>query len=576
MCQELLACLYPRNTPEALTQRAQQMLKVVWSSPRRYHGNGALFCISTLSESLQFHMAGILAKKLCNPFGTLNLSDTIVTPSDCTSIAHFLQQNRLHPMEDVLIAGRPDLTGLTDIVRAGGCRGLALNVNFSAEILKVLGNAIGNVSTLKHLLLMGIQSGPVTTAQWSHFQPAENTTLQHLGLWGLLDGESLEVVCNSLQNLHALEALALYGNSLSHAGLEPPLTPLLTLPDIRYIILQSCGLNVSDLDIVAELVTRNQLIWLDLTGNEDIADQGIVKLSSCLMNPRTVLVGLILDRCNISQLGVETLCNSLHNNQHLKILDFARNNVCNGAAAIVELLHQHTALEELDLADCHISAEGVYSLVASLMDNRSLKRLCIVANEMNSMEVSIHMNKILRNNHQIQVLELSKCGLTDDLLATICSSIKDKHSLKLLDVSQNPQLSAVHLIDLIRNTSLEQLCVAGCDLGPHGWKAVAEALLSNVHLVGCMAGDPGREQDLVDFLQELRRYPDDGPLQFLLLRGDSTKLASQVCQLERALHGRHLVSFVKNVWPFFMLSGLYWQALHPDIRTWISFANLEI
>ncbi|ELT87714.1 hypothetical protein CAPTEDRAFT_213070 [Capitella teleta] len=184
---------------------------------------------------------------------------------------------------------------------------------------------------------------------------------------------------------------------------------------------------------------------------------------------------------------------------------------------------------------------------------------------MSAMDLSTNTIDILNSSRFLRVLDLSKCNLKDDLLASIHETIKNNPILSVLDVSQNPLLTEKHIVTIIQQSTLKHLNLAVCLLGRAGWTKVAEALLTNVHLVTCMAGDPDAEDDTIAFLQVLTRYEPLGPLEHLFLRGDSQKLAASACHLERSLTGRvGLVSFVKNVWAFYMMSGMYWSCLDKD------------
>lgn len=578
-CHWAIKALFPGKDSEYLVRQAQRILRVVWASPRPYYNNGILFCITALLESCQFHLAGSLRDKLANPFGCLNLSHTVITPSDCSAIAQFLRHVNTNGnlYEDALFEGRPDVSGMTKIIEAGGTKGLALNVNFSADMLKAISKALVKAPQLQHLLLMGQLDQSVTHREWQHFEPEVNETLKHIGFWGLLDSHTLAVICSRLHNLVSLKALVLYGNKFTHTIPESPLVHLQQLTNVRYLILQSCSVTVADMKIVAKLILDNQLLYLDITDNKEISDEGIALVADCMTKPQVRLQGIILDRCNITPVGVQKLSESLHQNETLKILDFARNRVGDGYKALVKLLSENQTLEELDLAECQISSDGVYCLLDSLRFNKSLFRLCVVKNEMSAMDLSTHTIDILSSSRFLRVLDLSKCNLNDDLLATIYETIKDNHTLSVLDVSQNPHLSEKHIVRIIQKSTLKHLNLAVCQLGREGWRKVAEALLTNVHLVSCMAGDPDAEDDTVAFLQVLEDYEPLGPLEHLFLRGDSHKLAPAACRLERRLMGRvGLVSFVRNVWAFYMMSGMYWSCLDKDIRMWISFAGLEV
>ncbi|ELT88902.1 hypothetical protein CAPTEDRAFT_65900, partial [Capitella teleta] len=191
-------------------------------------------------------------------------------------------------------------------------------------------------------------------------------------------------------------------------------------------------------------------------------DEGIALVADCMTKPQVRLQGIILDRCNITPTGVQVLSDSLQQNQSLKILDLARNNVGDGYKALVKLLSVNKTLEELDLAECQISSRGVYCLLDSLRFNKSLFRLCVVKNEMSAMDLSTNTIDILNSSRFLRVLDLSKCNLKDDLLASIHETIKNNPILSVLDVSQNPLLTEKHIVTIIQQSTLKHLNLAVC------------------------------------------------------------------------------------------------------------------
>ena len=129
----------------------------------------------------------------------------------------------------------------------------------------------------------------------------------------------------------------------------------------------------------------------------------------------------------------------------------------NSVASIMEGQHQNSTIQELDLANSHLSEDNCLSLSSLLQQS-----VC-----------------------QLKVLDISECGISGEGAVHLARGLTHNHSLTSLEIQYNPigDIGAAALGDMIiHNECLETLNMEDCDITSQGFVQLAAGLRSNTFL----------------------------------------------------------------------------------------------
>ncbi|XP_048041246.1 protein NLRC5-like [Megalobrama amblycephala] len=163
------------------------------------------------------------------------------------------------------------------------------------------------------------------------------------------------------------------------------------------------------------------------------------------------------------------------------------------------------------LNDCNITDKSCSSLAKALDSDNSLKELIMDNNNLQDAGVMLLCTGLKSIKCKLEILRLSKCGLTEESCSALASVLSsDSSSLKDLDLSDNNLKDpGVKLLSdgLKENCKLEKLKLSNCSVTEDGYKALASALESNPsHMIelDLTGNDPGQSgvEHLLDVLQK--------------------------------------------------------------------------
>lgn len=159
---------------------------------------------------------------------------------------------------------------------------------------------------------------------------------------------------------------------------------------------------------------------------------------------------------------IKALCEALVENKTLKYLYISINKICkhaSDAASIKHLLSNNNDLELIDLSYNKIgqNTDDVKIISEGLKENKALKNLNFSANKIglnSEYDFKFLCEALMQNNHiKLEYLDLSfnKIANTHDNAELLISLIKNKNSLKLINIIQTPLRNNEYLITYIRD-----------------------------------------------------------------------------------------------------------------------------
>ncbi|KAE8603999.1 hypothetical protein XENTR_v10014530 [Xenopus tropicalis] len=166
--------------------------------------------------------------------------------------------------------------------------------------------------------------------------------------------------------------------------------------------LGDCDLGIQSLIALATVLLQNKTLK-SLNLNRPIfyvmQEDTTVHLSE-MLRVNSTLQELHLSKHEITDFGVQRLCDALHENHTLKYLNLSCNKITrDGVKYLAEVLKINKTLEILDLASNRMEDDGaLYLAEAIYLYNRSLKALSVVSNNISGKGLQALAAAIKANN----------------------------------------------------------------------------------------------------------------------------------------------------------------------------------
>ncbi|XP_041954447.1 NACHT, LRR and PYD domains-containing protein 12-like isoform X2 [Alosa sapidissima] len=307
-----------------------------------------------------------------------------------------------------------------------------------------------------------------------------------------ITAESCEIVASALQSENSpLIDLELSKNCIGDKGVNSICTGLTSSHcNLAKLRMDGCSLSAESCKILAlALQSENSpLTELDLSYN-NIRDEGVTFLWTGVTQSK--LAKLSLARCALTVAVCGYLASAVEANSTLTELNLSHNNVTDLGMEMLcnALMSAQCKLSRLKVAACDLTSESCKSLTKVLQsETSSLSYLDLNFNDIRDLGVKLLFEGLINANCKIQVLKLSECSLTEDsceYLAYVLQSPTSKLiRLKLED--NDLRDTGVMLLSAglqHANCRLQSLGLTGCGIEEDGVCSLACALDHNkLHL----------------------------------------------------------------------------------------------
>uniref|UniRef100_A0A8C5PU53 Leucine rich repeat containing 34 n=1 Tax=Leptobrachium leishanense TaxID=445787 RepID=A0A8C5PU53_9ANUR len=187
-------------------------------------------------------------------------------------------------------------------------------------------------------------------------------------------------IANFLKVNSSLLSLNLMGNDIGTSGAEHISKALFDNESLKSLRMTGNKIgNKGGMFFASMLQINSTLEDLDL-GDCDLEDTTIH--ISKMLKVNSTLQEIHLSKHEMTDFGIERLCEAMHENVTLKYLDISCNKITrDGVKCLAKLLKANTALEIVDLTSNRMEDDGAMYLAEAIgLYNRSLKALSIVSN----------------------------------------------------------------------------------------------------------------------------------------------------------------------------------------------------
>ncbi|PIO31534.1 hypothetical protein AB205_0008780 [Aquarana catesbeiana] len=257
----------------------------------------------------------------------------------------------------------------------------------------------------------------------------EGGSLFHLNLMGNdIETDGAELIAKALHRNDTLRSLRMTGNKIGNKGAMFFAAMLQINSTLEELDLGDCDLGIQSLIALATVLLRNKSIK-SINLNRPlfyVLQEDTIIHISLMLKMNNTLQELHLSKHEMTDFGLERLCEALHENTALKYLDLSCNKISrDGVKCLAELLKTNTTLEILDLTSNRMEDEGAIHLAKTIHTyNSSLKALAVVSNNITGQGLKV-LAAAIQANTSLEyiyiwgnVLDDAACVAFSNLLST--------------------------------------------------------------------------------------------------------------------------------------------------------------
>nr|XP_019566453.1 PREDICTED: NACHT, LRR and PYD domains-containing protein 13 [Rhinolophus sinicus] len=262
-----------------------------------------------------------------------------------------------------------------------------------------------------------------------------------------------KLTCKSVTPVRVLKelVLVLYGNSrLTHLnlssnnlGITVSMMIFRTLRhsacNLKYLCLEKCNLSVASSEGLALLLTSTERTTRLCLGFNQLQDDGVRWLCTLLSQPECALERLVLWFCQLGVPSCRYLSDALLQNKSLTHLNLRKNHLGDEGIRLLcgALSRPDCSLQNLDLSECFVTAEGCGGLADVLKHNQNVKVLDIGRNRVQDDGVRRLCEVLHCSQCALSTLGLEKCDLTSACCRHLASVLRSSKSLVNLNLLGN-------------------------------------------------------------------------------------------------------------------------------------------
>ena len=355
---------------------------------------------------------------------------------------------------------------------------LYLNENFLGTGVKVIANALKQISSLKTLNLNSNQI-PESVA--------ENLAA------ALLNNKSLQVV-------------ALSENNLTAKGVERISQALSTLSGLQTYNINNNYSTEEASDAISSVILNNpSLTYVYISGNN--LQTGVVKIGNALNS--TLIKELNLRHSNISEKDASSLALAVSNQFYLEVFSFEGNNLgINGIITVVKSLSTISKLTLINLDNTSLTEEAADAIALAISNNHGLEQLYLGNSKLRTGGIKIA--KALKSLSKLRILDFNDSGMSAVVADELASAIACNSSLEDLRLRNN-KLKTSGIIKIAESLScmstLKLLNIRQNQVTEEAADALSLVILSNTKIEQMWLGDNKLQAGIIKVLKALKVMP---------------------------------------------------------------------
>ena len=301
-------------------------------------------------------------------------------------------------------------------------------------------------------------------------------SLQHQKLFCcVLQNQDL---CNIVTVSKLLQHVILSGNSISNKGAKILADGISDMTKLQHLELERCNLHEDGLISICNAINNRKLQTLTL--NHNIITDKVANELAQIISRNSCIEVLHLSRCSLQYNGIKAILLELAKLKCLKVFDVSHNKINDQGLNLSTVIAANTHLEQLDLSYCEFKANDIIEMFKENTVN--IKSFNFSGNHITETATGSMIQRF-SNSTSLQNLSLSNCYMCETTLVEILKNVK--HSLKHLDLSFNviTDKAAKSVADVIhKNTDLEHLNLTNCYVQENGLYLILKSLRTACNL----------------------------------------------------------------------------------------------
>ena len=375
--------------------------------------------------------------------GSLNLSDTSLTPVDCLAIGDFLSSVTLTTSNNEVFTLNLNSCSLGD---AG-----------TKNLMRSISRHIDPHSTVNTHLDMELERNDIHEEGASH-------------------------IAEVLNNISIVSGLRLYGNPIGDKGLQTIFNSIKQNNTLKVLSVSHCDMTDAGVPSLAEAMNINTTLEMLTISDNPIGDEGLQTIFICQKQNNT-LKDLDVSACGMTDAGVPSLVETMKNTT-LERLVFLQQNTFkkkDNIIILVSLLHYLYEVQDLSLFQCVVEyLGGSLDLSDTSLTPVDCLSLCYFLSS---------VTLTTSNNNKVFKVYLNNCSLGDAGTKSLMRSIsRHIHPHSTVNTQLHMELwsnviheeGASHIAEVLNNTNIVSgLRLYGNPIGDKGLRTIFNSLKQN-------------------------------------------------------------------------------------------------
>ena len=330
------------------------------------------------------------------------------------------------------------------------------NNNFSVSDVSIIAEAINKLTGLKELTV----NNTGFTADHISTMIANNLLLEILDIGdNKLKSEGISDISKALIKLSHLRVLGLYGNDITNDAADDIAGVISKLPVLEKLQLSNNTFGVVGIKSICEGLHHNKalkLLQLDDIGiTEEVADDIAAVIDS---NP--LLEYIYLGNNKLHSDGAKVILNSLKNKKHFKALGLNNNCISEDVVDnVVQFVTSNPELEELLLSNNSIGTTGVINICQCFKDINSLRIFSLTDNDVSNeaTEATDAFISVIKSNTALEEISLDDSMLLNNIVSTTIIRVSKLKCMQIncTMVSENSIYKSVNFTFV--NSNIEEI-----------------------------------------------------------------------------------------------------------------------
>ncbi|XP_065894566.1 uncharacterized protein [Dysidea avara] len=305
-------------------------------------------------------------------------------------------------------------------------------LNTSSIALKTF--AFNQIGTLTYLNMSSncISSSTSILASIVYYSKLEHLDLSNCHL----KSSHLQQIVNRLVSINVLKYFNIESNVISDYVAQKLAFLFSKSTILQHLNMSNCCLSALHIEKFVKMHKFSTLQHLNISQNYLRGIRVAISIGHLLRDTKNTLKYLNISNCNLEDVAVQTIGDSLTDLTFLCHLDISKIKITRQAAERIAIaLKCHYSLEHLNISNC-FSGEDSLVLFNAFKAAKNLRYLNASLNPIND-KVAICLAAAIRSNTKLEHLNVAQCGINETGFLAILKAFDSISTLRHLDIASN-------------------------------------------------------------------------------------------------------------------------------------------